>query len=310
MAGGAWRAAACKAADHWVLQRRLGFGHKPLGWGSDSAVRELGCIEGRTVTIEYRWADGNDERLGEIAAEFVRLKVDVIVTHSAAPVVAARRATAAIPIVFTTAADPVGTGLVANLARPGANVTGLSSLTGDLVAKRLEILRELIPGLRRFALMANGDSSSGVLEMVDAQTMARTLGLEVVPLEIRRAEDIAPAFEAIKGRAAALLVAPEPLALTNRARINELATAARLPTMYGARDYVEVGGLMCYGANLKDQFRRGGDYVDKILRGTRPGDIPVEQPTKFELIINLKAAKALGLTIPPTLLARADEMIE
>jgi ABC-type uncharacterized transport system substrate-binding protein len=273
-------------------------------------LRELGWIEGRTVAIEYRWAEGRNERLAEIAAEFVRLKVDIIVTHSAAPVIAAKQATAVIPIVFAVAADPLGTGLVASLARPGGNVTGLSSRTGDLAGKRLELLRELIPSLRRLAIMANVDAPGAVLEVADVQASARALGLEVVRSEIRRAEDIAPALEALKGHADALFVPPEPLVFANRIRINILAASARLPTMYGSRDYVEAGGLMSYGPNFPDQFRRAGDYVDKILRGTKPGDIPVEQPSKFDLVINVTTAKALGLTIPESFLLRADEVIE
>ena len=273
-------------------------------------LRELGWIEGRTVAMEYRWADGHNDRLAEIAAELVRLKVDVIVTHSAAPVIAAKQATAVIPVVFATAADPLATGLVASLARPGGNVTGLSSQTSELAGKRLEVLRELIPGLHRLAILANAAAPHAVLEMADTEETARKLGIEVVTSEVRRAEDIAPAFEAFKGRADALVVSPEPLMFTNRLRINILAAAARLPTMYGLREYVEAGGLMSYGPNLADQFRRAGDYVDKILRGTKPGDIPIEQPTKFDLVVNLTTAKALGLTVPPTLLTRADEVIE
>jgi putative ABC transport system substrate-binding protein len=273
-------------------------------------LRELGWIDGRNLAIEYRWAEGNNERLAEIAAEFVRLKVDVIVTHSAAPVIAAKQTTAAIPIVFAVAADPLGTGLVASLARPGSNVTGLSSQTGDLAAKRLELLRELIPGLHRLAIMANTDAPGAVLEVADVQAAARALGLEVVTSQVRRVQDIAPALEALKGRADALLVPPEPLVFANRIRINILAASARLPTMYGSRDYVEAGGLMSYGPNFPDLFRRAGDLVDKILRGVKPGEIPVEQPTKFDLVVNLMVAKTLGLEIPPTLLARADEVIE
>jgi len=273
-------------------------------------LRELGWVESHTIAIEYRWADGYDERLAEIAAEFVSLKVDVIVTHSAAPVIAAKQATAIIPIVFATAADPLGTGLVANLARPGGNVTGLSSQTAELASKRLEVLRELVPGLRRIAVMANMDAPSAVLDVADTQASARTLGVEVLTLEIRRAGEIVTAFDVIKGRADALLVSPEPLALSNRIRINILAAAERMPTMYGAREYVETGGLASYGPNLAYQFRRAGDYIDKILRGTKPGDIPIEQPTKFDLIINRTTAKAIGLAISDSLLARADEVIE
>jgi putative tryptophan/tyrosine transport system substrate-binding protein len=266
-------------------------------------LRELGWIEGRTVAIEYRWAEGRSERFAEIAAEFVRLKVDVIVTYATPPVIAAKRATAVVPIVSAVMGDPVGTGLVANLARPGSNVTGLSVLTPDLV-------REVVPGLRRLAVLANVSNPISGPEMSEVQAAAKALGLDVVTLEIRRTEDIAPAFETLKGRAQALYVAGDPLMITNRVRINTLALGARLPTTYNQREYVEAGGLMSYGPNFPDLFRRAGDYVDKILRGTKPADIPVEQPTKFDLVINLTTAKALGLEIPPTLLARADEVIE
>jgi ABC-type uncharacterized transport system substrate-binding protein len=273
-------------------------------------LRELGWIEGRTVAIEVRWADGRTERFVEIAAEFVRLKVDVIVTQGTASVIAARQATAVIPIVFATAADPAGTGVVASLARPGGNVTGLSSQTVDLGAKRLELLREVVPSLRTLAIMANVGNPAPMLEMGEVSSTARTLGLEAATFEIRRAEDIAPAFEALKGRADALYVCVDPLVNTNRVRINILAQGARLPTMYGLREYVEAGGLVSYGPSIPDQYRRAADYVDKILRGAKPGDLPVEQPTKFDLVINLTTAKALGIEVPPTLLARADEVIE
>jgi putative ABC transport system substrate-binding protein len=274
-------------------------------------LRELGWIEGRTVAIEYRWAEGRNERLAEVAAEFVRLKVDVIVTHSTAPVIAAKQATSTIPIVFASvAADPAGIGLVASLSRPGGNVTGISSLTAELAGKRLELLRELIPSVHRLAIMTYADAPGAVLEMADAQAAARTLGLEIITSEIRRAEDIPPAFDALKGRADALFVTPEPLVLTNRIRINILAAAARLPTVYGLREYVEAGGLMSYGANFPNQFRRAAGLINKILRGAKPADIPVERPTKFDLVINLTTAKALGLTIPESFLLRADELIE
>ena len=273
-------------------------------------LRELGWIEGRTVAIEVRWADGRTERFVEIAAEFVRLKVDVIVTQGTASVIAARQATAVVPIVFAGVADPVGTGLVTSLARPGSNVTGLSNQLVDLVGKRIEMLREIFPGLRTLAIMANVGNPAPMLEMGEVSSMARTLGLEAATFEIRRAEDIAPAFDALKGRAGALYVCVDPLLNTNRVRINTLAQGARLPTMYGVREYVEAGGLVSYGPSMLNHYRRAADYVDKILRGTKPGDIPVEQPTKFDLVINLTTAKALGIEVPATLLARADEVIE
>jgi len=273
-------------------------------------LRELGRIEGRTITIEYRWAEGRSERFAEIAAELVRRKVDVIVTSATEAIVAAKQATSVIPIVFAAAGDPVGTGLVASLARPGGNVTGLSIQQTDVAAKRLELLREVVPGLQRLAIWANAGSPSNVVEMAEVAATARTLGLEVATPEIRRAEDIAFVFEALKGRAEALYVCADPLATTNRTRINILAVGARLPTMHGTRDMVEAGGLMSYGPNFPNQFRRAADYVDRILRGAKPAEIPVEQPTKFDLVINLTTAKALGLDVPPALLARADEVIE
>jgi putative ABC transport system substrate-binding protein len=273
-------------------------------------LRELGWIDSRTVAVEYRWAEGRDERYTEIAAEFVRRKVDVIVTSGTAGGVAAKQATSVIPIVFAAAGDPVGTGLVASLARPGGNVTGLSIQQTDLVGKRLELLREVIPGLRRLAILVNVGNPLAVVERGEVQAAARTLGLEVITSEIRRGEDITPAFEALNGRAQALYVINEPLVVTHRIRINTLVLAARLPTMHTQREGVEAGGLMSYGANFPDLFRRAADHADKILRGAKPADIPVEQPTKFDLIINLTTAKALGLTVPETLLARADEVIE
>jgi ABC-type uncharacterized transport system substrate-binding protein len=271
-------------------------------------LRELGWIEGHTVKIEYRWAEGRNERYAEIAAEFVRLKVDVIVTVGAA-VLAVKQATSDIPIVFAAAVDPLGSGLVASLARPGGNITGLSFQATDLASKRLELLREVVPGLRRLAIMANIGYPAAVREMHEVQATARTLDLEVVALEIRRAEDIA-AVDSLKGRADALYVVQDPLFLTRRIRINTLALGGRLATMHGIREYVEAGGLMSYGANFPDLFRRAAELVDKVLRGTQPADIPVEQPTKFDLVVNLTTAKALGIAIPPMLLARADEVIE
>ena len=214
------------------------------------------------------------------------------------------------PIVFTIVDDPVGSGLIASLARPGGNVTGLAINHADLAGKRLALLREVVPGLHRVGIMANVEYPFAVLEVGEFETAARTLGLEVIRLEIRRAEDIAPAFETLKGRAEALYVVGDALVTTHRIRINTLALAARVPTMHVVRELVEAGGLMSYGSNFADLFRRAADYVDKILRGTKPGEIPVEQPTKFNLVINLTTAKALGLTIPESFLLRADEVIE
>ena len=272
-------------------------------------LRELGWIEGHTVAIEYRWAEGRDERYAEIVAELVRLRVDVIVTGGAA-LPAAKQATSVIPIVFAVAGDPVGSGAVASLARPGGNITGLSTQAPDLGGKRLELLREVVSGLRRLAIMANVGYPSALLEMGEVRAAARTLGIEITTLEIWRADEIASAFEALRGRAEALYVVADPLVNSNRVRINTLAQGARMPTMYGFREYVEAGGLVSYGPNIPDLFRRTADYVDKIMRGAKPADLPVEQPIKFDLTINLTTAKALGLDVPSTLLARADEVIE
>ena len=273
-------------------------------------LRELGWSDGRTIAIEYRWAEGRSDRVGRLAAELVSRTVDVIVTSGTAVVASVKQQTTLIPIVFAAAGDPVGTGLVASLARPGGNVTGMSIQQTEVAAKRLELLREVVPGMRRLAILANVGGPAVMLDVREVQSAARARGLEVIPWEIRRGEDIAPAFESLGGRAAALYVVNDPLVDTHRARINMLALAARLPTMYGSREHVEVGGLMSYGASFTDLFRRAADVVDKILRGARPADIPVEQPTKFELVINLRTAKDLGLTISPLLLTRADDRIQ
>src|SRR5262245_7382561 len=272
-------------------------------------LRELGWIEGRTVRIEFRWAEGRGERFAEIAAEFVRNNVDMIVTGGGA-VPAAKEATSIIPIVFALAIDPVGIGLVASLARPGGNVTGLSQQSTDLASKRLELLREFVPGIRRLAIIGNAGYPAARAEMAEVQATAGKLALDAVVSEVRRAEDIAPAVEGLKGHAEALYVVADPLMGSNRTHINSLAVAARLSTMHGIREYAETGGLISYGPSIPDLFRRAAEYVDKILRGAKPADLPVEQPTMFELVVNLKTAKALGLAIPPTLLARADEVIE
>jgi len=270
-------------------------------------LQELGWIEGRTVAIEYRYAEGRPERFSEIAAEFVRLKVDVIVT-AGTMALAAKEVTSVIPIVFPISPDPVGVGLVASLARPGGNVTGLSTQDLDLVRKRIELSREIVPGLRRLAIL--GNVGERAREMSEAQTAAAKLGLEVVTSGVRRSEDIAPALEATRGRADALYVCSGPFQARNQLHINTQALASRLPTILGDREDAKAAGLMSYGPNYADLWRRAGDYVDKILRGAKPADIPVEQPTKFELVINLKTARALGLEVPPLVLARADEVIE
>jgi len=272
-------------------------------------LRELGWSEGSTIAIEYRWSQGRTERYAEIAAEFVRLKVDVIVTvGSAVPIV--RQATGVIPIVFAVGIDPVGSGLVASLAQPGGNVTGLSIQANELAGKRIEFARELIPRLRRLAIMFNVGNAQPVLEMGETQAAARMLGLEVVPLVIQRPAEIANAFRTLKSRADALYVAVDQLMVANRANIVTSALNARLPTIFSVRDFVKAGALMSYGPSYTERFRHAADYVDKILRGAKPGDLPVDQPTKFELVINLKTAETLGLTIPQSLRARADEIIQ
>jgi putative ABC transport system substrate-binding protein len=284
------------AWSHWVAAfvRRLG---------------ELGWTEGRNLAIEYRWAEGRDERYVEYAAEFVRLKVDVIVTGGSA-IPAVTRATSTVPIVFAIAVDPIAMGLVASLARPGGNVTGLSALSTETGSKRLEILREAIPGLRQLTVLGNTGNAGVVEELRQLGTAAQTLGLEIDTVEIRRPEDIATAFERLTRGAQALYVCPDALVNANRIRISIWALGLRLPTMFGFREYVDPAGLMSYGPSIPDLFRRAAEYVDKILRGTKPSDLPVEQPTKFELVVNLTVAKALGLKLPESLLLRADEVIE
>ena len=273
-------------------------------------LRELGWTEGRNLRIEYRWGVGRNERFAEIAAEFVRLKVDLILTHNTPPTLAAKQATSVLPIVFATAGDPVGTGIVASLARPGGNITGLSGQAADTAGKRVELLRDLLPYLRRLAILADDDSPLTALEADEVQGAARAFALETATFQIRRAEDVAAAFEALQGRAQALYVPANPIFFLNRIRINIFALTARLPTMYTVREPVEIGGLISYGAYWPNMWSRAADVVDKVLRGAKPADIPVEQPTKFDFVVNLTTAKALGLTVPPTLLARADEVIE
>jgi putative ABC transport system substrate-binding protein len=271
---------------------------------------ELGWVEGRTVAIEVRWAEGRNDRFAEIAAEFVQRKADVIVAAGTAPVTIVKRATATIPIVGAILGEPVGTGLVASLARPGGNVTGLSITVPGLSGKRLEVLRDMIPGLQRLAIMTSVGNPNATVVTRELEDAARTIGVEVVTSQIQRADEIASAIEAFKGRVDALYVDGDPLMTTNRIRINTLAVGAKLPTMFVQRQYIEAGGLMSYGPNVPDLFRRAAEYVDKILRGAKPGDLPVEQPTKFDLVVNLTTAKALGLKIPEAFLLRADEVIE
>ncbi len=272
-------------------------------------LRDLGWIVGENIAIEYRWAEGRSRRVSEIAAEFLRQDVDVIVTYgSAVPIL--KQATTTIPIVFAVAFDPVRDGLVQSLAHPGGNVTGMSIRQLDLVGKRLELLREAIPQLHRLAILADAGYAEPMLEADRVKSTAQALGLEAARLGIWGSQDITPALEALKGRADALYVVSDALIAANRTRIIRLALSEHLPTILSYDDYVEAGGLMSYGPNYADLFRRAADMVDKILHGTKPGDIPVEQPTKFDFAINVNTATALGLTMPPKLLAAADEVIE
>jgi putative ABC transport system substrate-binding protein len=272
-------------------------------------LRELGWIDGRTVAIEYRWSEGRTERYAEIAEEFVRRKVDVIVTvGTAVPTV--RQATTVIPIVFAVAIDPVRSGLVSSLADPGGNVTGLSLQAANLAGKRLEILRELIPQLSRLAILFNGGNDQTTLEMSDTEAAAHELKLDVALLDIRTRQDIAPVFEKLNSQADALYVVVDQLIVANFNRILTFALSTRLPMIYSTRDFVQTGGLMSYGPSYVDLFRRAGDYVHRILQGAKPGDMPVEQPTRFELVFNLTTARALGLRVSEPFLLRVDELIE
>jgi putative tryptophan/tyrosine transport system substrate-binding protein len=273
-------------------------------------LQELGWIEGKTVAIEYRWADGNTKRFSELAAELARRNVDVIVTWGTATAIAAKQATSLIPIVFTIVDDPVGSGLVASLPRPGGNVTGLSTEHPEAAGKRLELMREMIPDLHRLGVLANSGNTGAMEEMHDIGASARALGIAVTIVGVNRAEDIAPAIAALKGNVDGLYIASDALVSTNRAALTAAALNAGIPTATGFRDMVVAGGLMSYGPKYLDLMRGAADYVDKILRGAKPADLPVQQPTTFEFVVNLKTAKALGIKVPPDLLARADEVIE
>jgi putative tryptophan/tyrosine transport system substrate-binding protein len=311
-AAAAWPLAA--RAQQRIPRVGFLFAGTPSLWSKEVAafaqrLGELGWIEGRTVAIEYRWVESRTERLAAAAAEFVELKVDVIVTPGTA-VPAVKQVTSVIPIVFPLGSDPVASGFVASLARPGGNVTGMSVQSPDLAGKRVELLREVLPGLRGLAIMGDAAYAAAVLEMGEVEVAARKLGLDTARVEIRRAEDIAPAIAALKGHADALYACAGALVVSNTTRISSLASTARLPTIYPSRPYLAGGGFMSYGPNYPDLFRRAAEMVDKILHGAKPADIPVEQPTKFDLVINLTTAKALGLTIPESFLLRADELIE
>lgn len=305
---GALAQQASKVPTIGVLGVNVGTWTLPLA-GFTHRLGELGWIEGRGIAIEYRWSEGHAERVAEVAAEFVQQKVDVIVTNgTSVPVL--KRATSVIPIVFAMADDPVGSGLVSNLVHPGGNVTGMSLQSTDLASKRVEILHEAVPNFRRLAIMANANSSEAMLEKHAVEQNARAVGLDVTSLEIRRTQDIAPAFDILKSGTDALYVVVEGLIAANSTRIITLATGSHLPTIFNQRSYVQAGALMSYGPNFSLQFRRTAELVDKILRGAKPGDIPVEQPTKFELVVNVTTANAIGIKIPESFLALADEVIE
>jgi putative ABC transport system substrate-binding protein len=273
-------------------------------------LRELGWTEGRNVIIEYRWGEGHTERFAEIAAEFVQRKVSIILTHNTPPILAAKHATSVIPIVFATAGDPVETGLVSSLARPGGNITGLSSQAAHVASKRLELLCQVVPGLRRLATLADIGNPWAALAVGNIKDAARSLGIEVASFEIGQAGEIDSVFDALKGRTDALYVLAVPLLFANRMRIGSLALGARLPTVCVVREYVEAGGLMSYGPNWPSMWRHAADLVDKILRGAKPADLPIEQSTEFDLVINLATAKALGLEVPLQLQQLANEVIE
>jgi len=272
---------------------------------------QLGWAEGRTVAIEYRWLDGDFARARPMITELVRLNVDVIVTHATANVVAAKQVTSAIAIVFASAGDPLGNGLVGSLSRPGGNVTGLSIRSADAAHKLVELSRDLLPSLGRLGFLWHVDNPIAALQKQSVQAAAGKFGLEIVVAEIHGAEEITPAIQGLKGRVDALIIPTEPLYNVNRVPINELALRIGLPTIYFDKVYVEAGGLMSYGVNWSSMWRRAAEFVDKILRGVKPGDIPVEQPTTFELVVNLKTAKALGINnVPWTVLTLADQVIE
>jgi len=274
-------------------------------------LRELGCIEGQNIAIEVRFASGRVERLPELAAELVRLKVDVIVTPGTPPSLAAKQATSTIPIVFAGVADAVGAGLIASFARPGGNITGLTGISAELGGKRLELLKQVAPKASRVAVLYNPADRSNVLVLKEMQVSAPALRLTLQPLGVRGPGEFEAAFVAMsRKRAHALFVAAGVLTTEHRKAIVDLAAKSRIPAMWGERQFVDVGGLMSYAVNFSDQVRRAATYVDKILKGAKPADLPVEQPTKFELVINMKTAKALGLTIPQSLLLRADEVIQ
>jgi len=279
--------------------------------GFKLGLRELGWVEGQNLAIDYRWGEGRDDRLLGLADELVRLKVDVNMAHGTVAVLAARRAAATIPIVFPSAGDPVATGLVGSLARPGGNVTGLTIIAPDLGGKRVEMLREVIPRLTRLAVLRNPANPVSVPELRETQAAGRALGVEIQSLEVGDPDEFAGAFSAMtRERAGALVVLSDAMFVGRHVQIVDHAAKSRLPAIYWTREFAEAGGLMSYGPNQVDMYRRAAVFVDKILKGAKPADLPVEQPTRFELVINMKTAKALGLTFPPSILVRADQVIQ
>jgi putative ABC transport system substrate-binding protein len=274
-------------------------------------LRQLGYAEGQNLVIEYRSADGRDDRFPGLARELLALKVDVIVTRGTPAAKAVKNATSTVPVVMMASGDPVGVGLVTSLARPGGNITGLSAIVGELSPKRLELIREIVPGLARIAVLANTSNDAVRRDWARIETAARSLGVQSQLLDLRESDALGPTFDdASARRADALVVVIDAITQANQQRIVDLAMKHRLPAIYSSREFVDAGGLISYGVSYPDLYRRAATYVDKILKGTKPADLPVVQPTKFELVINLKTAKALGIEVPPTLSARADEVIE
>jgi len=283
----------------------------PLLEAIKDGLRDLGYVEGRDLVFEPRWAEGKHDRLAGLAAELVGLKVDVIYAFSTPPALAARQATSTIPIVFSGVGDPVGTGLVANLAHPGGNVTGLSVLATELSGKRFEMLREIIPAVSRVAMLWNNTNPSMVLRANETQDAAAKLGVTIHSIGVHDLIDFEDAFKAVTdGRAAALIILADPFTMARREQLVEFAAKRSLPAIYEIREFAEAGGLISYGPSVPAMQQRVAVYLDKIFKGAKPSDLPVEQPTKFQLVINLKTARSLGLEIPPSLLARADEVIE
>ena len=314
LAGGLLAAPLAAQAQPAGKVYRIGFlrdGQPPQSYieAFQQGLRERGYVDGRNVVVEFRATDGSVDPLPPLTEELLRLKVDVFLASAAPAAVAVRRATTSVPIVFVGVVDPVGLGLVPSLGRPGGSITGLATTSADFAGKRLELLRAIVPSLRRVAVLWHPANPSNPIQLKGAEAAARALGMRLEPVSIQGPNDFDSASKAVPGTDG-LLFLESPLFTTHRARLAELAARSRLPAIYGQREYVEVGGLMSYGTHFKDLYRRAAWYVDKILKGARPGDLPVEQPTNFELVINLKTAKALGLTIPQSLLQRADQVIE